>query len=165
MHEIPLTQGLFALVDDADFERVSQHRWHAVRHKHTFYASAIANNRSIYLHRFICDDIEKPFVVDHKNRNGLDNRRCNLRKATQSQNMANSPRAFGKYGYRGISSDKARGRYKAICGDRLCGTISRGKWRNTVEEAAHDYDSLAVSKYGEFAILNFPDRESGGLSA
>lgn len=94
--EVPLSQGLSALIDPADADRVLAHRWHAViQSPHLRYAArCIADGkirRRLYLHRFLLDaGPGRDLVVDHINHNGLDNQRANLRLVTQSENIKNS---------------------------------------------------------------------------
>ena len=91
---IPLTQGLYALVDPADYAELSRYRWHANRGRDTFYAQRkvwdplTKTERTVKMHRQIlnCPD---HLVVDHVNHNGLDNRRANVRAATAAQNVCN----------------------------------------------------------------------------
>ena len=91
---IPLTQGLYALVDPADYAELSRYRWHANRGRETFYAQRkvwdplTRTERTVKMHRQIlnCPD---HLVVDHVNHNGLDNRRANIRAATTAQNVCN----------------------------------------------------------------------------
>lgn len=93
MKEIPLSQGLVALVDDEDYEELSQYKWHAVKHRNTYYA---VRNHPVYpsyrvnvkMHRQIMRAQENE-IIDHKNGNGLDCQRNNLRIASSSQNAAN----------------------------------------------------------------------------
>ena len=92
MKKIPLTQGLFALVDDGDFEYLSQWKWLARKEKNTYYAQrGVRKNGKltvVHMHRLILR-AEDGFDVDHRNGNGLDNQKFNLRKATRSQNKMN----------------------------------------------------------------------------
>lgn len=88
--EVQLSQGKVALVDEADFERVSQFKWYAVKDGRTYYAKSRAGRYSpISMHRFILDLSVSDPEVDHINRNGLDNRRHNMRLATRSENASN----------------------------------------------------------------------------
>jgi hypothetical protein len=134
--EIQLTQGMSAIVDDEDYELLDQYYWFAMRDKVTNYAAGYLSRKPeghavmagrkrrpngrggmakrIPMHRFLLnapDDME----VDHINGNGLDNRRCNLRLATRSENLANR-RLFrnNKLGHKGIHYDKATGRYAVM---------------------------------------------------
>lgn len=100
MKEIPLTKGLVAIVDDDDYERVCVFSWYAMPRKYTAYAARSGprdeqgHREYIPMHRFILGiRPEDGGVVDHINRNGLDNRRSNLRVTNKSGNALNSPRA------------------------------------------------------------------------
>lgn len=156
-YKIPLTQGLFATVDDSDLEMVSKFRWHAFCPKdgQTSYASAhdpCKAQKKMFMHRLIMD-ATKGVVVDHINGDGLDNRRINLRVASVAQNAWNvrskdRPRA----GYHGviIQSGKYLGSIMAH------GNTLRTAVYDTPEEAAAARDALARLHHGEFATLNFP---------
>ena len=97
--------------------------------------------------------------VDHINGNTLDNRRCNLRICTHSENQWNRKRGHGATRFKGV----------ALLGDKR----AVSKWRATVQrhgrrytigtfktalEAALAYDAAAVRLFGEFAAPNFPER-------
>lgn len=92
--EIPLTRGLVALVDEADFEMVAGHVWHAQRHERTngtlvWYATRnAARGGTVLMHREIMD-APPNMDVDHENGNGLANWRTNLRLSTRSANLQN----------------------------------------------------------------------------
>ena len=155
MKQIPLTKGYFALVDDDDYPIASQHKWtydngYAVR-KATI---AKGQYKKILLHRFLIS-AQPGQMVDHANRNSLDNRRCNLRLCTGSQNNANrrvlrpssSP-------YRGVRKASNVERWEAAIGYNYR-FIHLGSFL-TQEEAARAYDAKAIELYGEFASTNFP---------
>jgi hypothetical protein len=157
MERIACSHGCFALVDDEDFERLSQFRWNSKLHNadrgDKAHRRPIRNERGkhIYLYHDILPK-KAGFVIDHINGDPWDNRRCNLRYATRSQNICN------QQGHRG----RARP-FKGICKKRLRWFASitvNGKkfWSrgySTPEEAARTYDEMALRHHGEFACLNF----------
>lgn len=92
--------------------------------------------------------------VDHRDGDGLNNRRANIREATTVQNMHNSKK-FKDRPYKGVyyrpEYDKFLSRIKVE------GKILYGVIRKTAKEAALDYDIMALHYWGEFAWLNFPE--------
>ena len=92
MKQIPLTQGRSAIVDDADYEALTAHSWCLSNCSGICYAvrgyKAGGKHHTVLMHREIMDAPEG-MLVDHINGGGLDNRRCNLRLATDSQNHFN----------------------------------------------------------------------------
>ncbi len=160
MKEIELTQGKVALVDDSDFEWLSQWNWHARTDCKTPYAqrfTRVPRKHHIKMHRFI---ISAPIgmEVDHIDGNGLNNQRANLRLATRAQNAANRGKNIGNStGYKGVFRYHAgQLRWSAQIGNSRGKTIYLGKF-STPEEAARAYDAAARERFGEFAKLNFPD--------
>ena len=158
--EIPLTQGQVALVDDDMYEYLMQWKWFANYDGWNWYAARNGPRpfqKKISMHRIIIsspDDMQ----VDHINRNGLDNRRENLRLCTNAQNSRN--RGMQKHnttGFNGVSWRKARRKYQARI--IVNGKIFYLGHFTTAEEAAKAWDEAAVKHFGEFANLNFP-RES-----
>jgi len=89
MRKIALTQGKFAVVDDIDFDNLSQFRWHAVRIGQIWYAGRSAKVNGCFKEWRMQWDIMGHILVDHKNGNGLDNRQENLRPCTKAQNIHN----------------------------------------------------------------------------
>lgn len=165
---IPLTRGLFALVDDEDFPLVSNLKWHLQpisRKLGGYYAingrggSKPSSNGRIRMHRLILG--AKPSqLVDHINGDGLDNRRCNLRIATTSENNANRTIPLGRTGFRGVDTYVLRDTryFRAQLGRRP--NLWRGPSRRSPIHAAFDYDTEAIRRFGQFARLNFPCRVS-----
>lgn len=99
MKLIPLTQGKFAKVDDADYEWLSQYNWYAKKTTAIYslyglyYAARFQRIKkvktTIYMHREIAN-CPPGKEVDHINHDTLDNQRENLRCCTRAENMANS---------------------------------------------------------------------------
>jgi hypothetical protein len=87
MKNIPLTKGKFAIVDDEDFEYLNKWRWKY--HKDGYAVRTATKNKNIYMHREI-NKTPKGVITDHINRNGLDNRKLNLRNSSFSQNALNT---------------------------------------------------------------------------
>lgn len=160
MKRIALNRGLFAIVDDQDFDLVSRYNWYAVpadQNAEKFYAGTSrgtgksGRSRCIRMHRLI---LEPPsdMLVDHINGDGLDNRRSNIRVADLTQNNIN--RTFeNPLGFRGVERMK-EGNFRAKINCR--GVVTRTGRFETVEDAARAYDALAIKLHGEFAMLNFP---------
>lgn len=155
---IPLTQGQFAIVDEEDFERLSKFKWYAMKRPNTFYARRVvgynAKWQSKYelMHHTV---LRSRSMHDHKDRNGLNNCKHNLRPCTTVQNAGNSgKRPNNSSGFKGIY--RLRNRWVTSlrgAGKTPVGYI--GSFKDPVE-AAKAYDAAARIKYGEFAVLNFP---------
>jgi hypothetical protein len=87
MKTIPLTRGKVALVDDEDYERVTEHTWIANRTWQGCWYSYMTGNPWISMHRFIMGKTDGSRVILHLNDDGLDNRRSNLKIGTDSDNQ------------------------------------------------------------------------------
>lgn len=158
MSTVPLTQGYCALVDDADFDRVmAAGPWQATPSRGgRVYAQRHVRRRdgrktSQKLHTFLTGWPE----VDHRNGDGLNNRRENLRRVSRTQNNANARlRKDSTSGFKGVSWQKRDRTWYArivVSGQRRF----LGCFR-TAEEAARAYDAAARELFGEFARPNFP---------
>lgn len=160
MKRIALTRGKTAVVDDADYRFVSGFKWRAMPANNgrswegaTWYAGTGRNTRM--MHRIIMK-APKGVQVDHRNRDGLDNRRRNLRLATRGQQRANSGRSKPPGGsrFKGVSWWKGHG-HDAMWRARL---QKDGKvyirYSTNEEEAAEMYNKMAAAHFGSYAKLN-----------
>lgn len=155
MKIIPLTQGKVALVDAKDFERLSQYKWCALlKHPKIGYwiATTTIENKKISMHRFIMN-FPKNKEVDHKNHNGLDNQRCNLRICTHAENQQNKNVFKGISKFKGVTKHKFARKWMSHIGFN-CKSIHLGYFNSEIE-AARAYDQAAVKCFGEFAYTNF----------
>jgi len=155
VRRIKLTKGQWAVVDDEDYKRVSQHKWCVNNDGYAVRGEYMGNHRTkaILMHRFLArtpDGLE----TDHRNTDRLDNRKSNLRTATKQQNQMNSrklTRASSQY--KGVSYDKRSSRWdariKVNYRSRLIGLFT------SEIAAAMAYDIAARDLFGEYARLNF----------
>lgn len=157
MKEIPLSQGKIALVDDDMYDRLSQFIWYATRIRHHWYAVRgvrlpSGKRGKQFMHRSILS-LPPGIRVDHKDGDGLNNTRDNLRPATTQQNGFNRRLSSNSTsGYKGVSWHKSNSKWWAtIMKDGR--TIYLGMF-NTARDAAHAYDMAALELYGDFARLN-----------
>jgi hypothetical protein len=155
MAGIKLTKGQVAIVDDSDVALLSRYNWCADKIGKTWYAKSRFGGRVHYMHRLLMG--EPPGrLIDHRDGDGLNNRRSNLREATHSTNLANSrgPEARGKSSrFKGVSLNHNRN-WSARIMVRYKGT-HLGVYPSE-EAAAKAYDCAARHYFGEFAKLNFP---------
>lgn len=147
-----------ALVDDADFALVNQYQWCvSVAHSGNVTYAIRALKRdgaktTQLMHRLIAG----PGLVDHIDRNGLNNQRANLRPATYAQNAGNRTGVSGTSSkFKGVCWIKQSQKWRAsICVSGR--TLYLGEYA-TEQEAALAYDSAAPVHFGEFARLNLPE--------
>ena len=164
MKQIILAHGRgTVLVDDEDYERVASHSWCLLRgggqRKRTYAQANIKRNgkwQRTLLHRFILD-AKAGQRVDHRDNNGLNCQRSNMRFATPSQNQHNSGRRI----YKGMRSSRFKGVHWAKHVGKWLAQIACDRKRFYLglfieeEDAARAYDQKAKELHGEFAKLNF----------
>lgn len=145
-----------AIVDDADFDRVNQYRWCAMPTKGPIYAVRFEGQKCITMHEFVLGVKTKmpAVVIDHKDGDGLNNSRSNIRVTNQSNNLLNSkPRGWKTF--KGVCATK-HGTFKAAI------TVNHkrvyiGSFKTEID-AALAYNEAALKYHGEFARLNvIPD--------
>lgn len=148
--QIPLSQGKFATVDDADYDWLAKNKW---TYDAKGYAYRKASNVTVFMHRVVLN-APASAVVDHVNGDGLDNRRDNLRIVTVAQNNYNQrPRKHPKTSqYKGVSYFKEVNRWQAH--------IKKGNERpylglyESEIDAARAYNAAARHYFGPYAYVN-----------
>jgi hypothetical protein len=164
---IHLTDGMFALVDPQDFYWLNNFDWFSKINRTSFYAVRFNNDlpkgpTMVSMHRQIMN-FPKGLIVDHRNLDGLDNRRSNLRIATYSENNCNKAKRKNTSScFVGVCFDKRCRRWVAyIQMNRK--RIQLGYFDSEID-AARAYDRAAREYHKEFARLNFPNEQSTLLS-
>lgn len=168
---IPLTKGQYATVDARNYSIISNFNWCAIRCVYKgrvrWYAAMHmpGERKFVFMHNLVCAKKYASNEIDHKNRNGLDNRESNLRNATLSQNRANcSKKRHNKSGFVGVlkkPNQPCRPYTARISPSWLNGKqiiILLGSYK-TSTEAAMIYDAAARVIRGRFAYQNFPDKK------
>jgi hypothetical protein len=163
--------GRVALVDDEDYELVMQRRWWVLESRrpsgsmagpYAYFGTGSSRRRDrvfTFMHRLILPGVPE---IDHKDGDGLNNQRSNLRPATRTQNNANGPKRRTHAGrptssrFKGVSWNKHGRKWTAQIkdGDRM---HYLGIFAEEID-AALAYDRAARDVFGEFARLNFPEK-------
>jgi len=166
--KIPLGQGLFTILDPDLYYTINTLHWSARRNSNCIYAVRFQNDpgqkpKIISMHReifFNCSpaqlsDFPRSALVDHKNRNTLDNRRDNLRIATHSQNQFNKSKTSQKTSSKfvGVYLDKTYHLWAARISHHGK-SLWLGRFKSEAE-AARAYDRAAIQYHADFARLNF----------
>lgn len=146
---IAIGHGLEAVVDAEDLPRLLQHRWSPHRGKYTMYASS---SRGVLMHRFILD-ARKGELIDHADRNGLNNCKANLRSCGHSENQQNRRMdRRNTSGYKGVSWRKDHNIWVAYISQNGR-RFSLGEFADPLK-AARAYDRAALKMFGKYALTN-----------
>lgn len=155
MKTIALTQGQVAIIDAEDYEAISRFKWQAFWNGYTFYAVRnvwVGRKRTtMYMHRFLLNP-PLGFEVDHRDGDGLNNTRANIRLCTKAENQHNKQPQSGSSNYKGVcwcTRDRIWMAHIKV-NRRL---LNLGYYHNE-EEAALAYNWAATKHFGEFARLN-----------
>jgi hypothetical protein len=158
-----LGQGKWTLLDVKDYYRLRIFKWVVYGNGTNLYAIRLQftepnKTSTVYMHREIMNP-PAGLVVDHKNCNGLDNRKDNLRFATHAQNTRNRrKKKNGSSQFLGVYFNKE----KSTWDSQLKHNEKRiwvGRYKSEID-AARAYDEAARRYHGEFARLNFPEEAS-----
>ncbi len=153
---VPLTQGREAVIDADDVPLVAGWNWHVMALSHSAYAARREARpdgkwRTVYMHRTIVGAVAAP-TVDHRDGDGLNNRRVNLRPATASENQHNQRLSSANTsGFKGVTWLRDRSRWRAnikINGkSRYLGTFT------DIESAAAAYAAASEALHKEFGRI------------
>jgi hypothetical protein len=140
----------YAEIDLDDVERCKQHKWRILGK----YVVTGRQPNQVFLHNFILSRKSDNLLPnDHKDRNGLNNTKDNLRIATKSQNAHNvGPCKTSSTGYRGVVYDKINKKYKVEF-IHLGKRIHIGRYKQ-IRDAIIAYNEAVLERYGEFAYQN-----------
>jgi len=155
--------GIFAMVDDEDYGLINSNRWYIMKLYHCeteiLYARRYegspkkGNHRAILMHREILGANEKSQKVDHKDGNGLNNQKENIRIGTHSNNMSNRKVSYKKeIKYLGVTFVKKMGRYKPAL--KKDGKVYYKGSFETAELAAAAYNELVLKYNPVYGRLN-----------
>lgn len=150
MKKLPLSRGKYSLVDDEDYEHLSQYNWFYTNNGYA--ESRMGTGKLQKLHRII---MKAPTgkEVDHINHNLLDNRKMNLRICTHKENMANRLRAkHNKSGYIGVSWHLGAGKWQARA--KKDGKDKHLGYFNNALDASKARNEYVKTNYGGFAMIN-----------
>lgn len=148
---VPLTKGKFAIVDVEGFEKIKNYKW--TYNQGYAHRKERINGKSTHvsMHSFLINT-PSGSDTDHINGDGLDNRLCNLRICTRTENSRNQRPRGGSSKYKGVCFDKSRGKW--IAGIKInYKRKNLGRFK-LEEEAAKAYNNAAKKHFGEFARLN-----------
>ncbi len=144
----------FAQVDDEDYNELIKYHWSVCLCKGGPYATLSTAKGKIKMHRLIMQVNDPNILIDHKDRDGLNNKKNNLRVATHKQNQINTTSRKGSTSkYLGVCLPTGTTRWKA--GIRVSGKWVHLGYFGSESDAARAYDSAAKKYHKEFANLNF----------
>jgi hypothetical protein len=159
---IQLTSGYVSIVDAVDYEKVAAYKWFPKKDRSgNIYAVANQSTKGgkppkqLFMHRLVLDITDPKIQVDHRDNDGLNNTRLNLRSATHGQNQHNSRKhAKGSSNYKGVMYYSKTGKWKVSIS--INGHKKHLGYFESETDAACAYDKAARIYFGDFALCNFP---------
>jgi hypothetical protein len=158
---VPLTQGYTAVIDAEDVKLVEKYNWHSwvakrkdgsVKKVYAVRNVDYGNKRILLQMHKVLFTVPEGYEVDHENGNGLDCRKCNLRKATHQQNSSNQKLSIAnKTGYKGVVWNPDHKKYTASIGNKGK-KLHLGSF-SSKEEAAKAYADASYKLHGKFGRL------------
>lgn len=148
---IHLTKGYMAIVDADCVHLVSSYSWHVKITQTGVYAMSTINGQTTYMHQLILP-LTGRALVDHKDRNGLNNRKLNLREATHSQNQMNRKQSA-------VFTSKHKGVYWSKRDKKWAVRIQIDKARHFVglfeneDEAVSAYKEVSEKLHSGFTVV------------
>lgn len=160
----------FAMVDDEDYDYLMQWKWYVLKNKYAARGQwdiATRNMKIILMHRAILKLTDPKIFVDHKNHNGFDNQKFNIRACTNAENLRNRKSSGKSSKYLGVHFVKFKGRHKTKIGEEMIPitgcwvaqiqsekqTKYLGRFRDEIS-AAKAYNEAALICHKDFANLN-----------
>jgi hypothetical protein len=155
--EIPLSRGMVAIVDDEDYDFLSQWKWSA---SHQGYAVRRQGGKIIIMHRALLGYDGKN-EIDHINREKWDNRKSNLRIVSHADNNKNRPKTSrNKCGRKGVIYNKQLSKPWVTHITIRDGENNKIHYHvvnyENIDDATVAYDVQALRYFKEFAYTNFP---------
>ena len=157
---LPLSKGKCGILDAIMVPITKHFRWRTHQKSNKgYYVRTGQRKNQVDMHQLFMQ-FPLNLEIDHRNRNGMDNRISNLRLCTHIQNCHNSGPRNGKQ-FKGVRyrPDNKRNPFRASI-HLPNRNLSLGYYP-TIEGAARAVDRAALKYYGEFAYLNFPEEAYG----
>lgn len=151
--EIKLTQGKIAIVDDEDFERINKIKWSASKYnKNLFRAIGKIKGKRVIMSRMIMNN-PKGYLIDHIDRNALNNKKSNLRLCNHSQNAINSTKNKNNTsGFKGVWWNKNSEVWQSAIMHKNK-RYRLGSFEKKID-AVNSYNNKAKQLFREFAYIN-----------
>lgn len=163
--ELPLQNGMVALVDDEDFERCKEFTWTTYLvgpNKTNICVQTNVNNKSLQLTRFILNETNPNTVVTFKDGNSLNFQKSNLKPTTREKLVHTSRGRTGTTSkYKGVHLNKRNNKW--IASIRVKGKLHNLGTFSNEEEAAIVYNKAAIKYFGEHAYQNVIGADNNGV--